>query len=322
MNHFFRLRALLRRSRLGADMADELRAHIETQTQRNLASGMSPEEAHAAAHRQFGSMTQIQERARDGRRFMWVENLVRDAGFAVRTLLKSPGFTSVVVLTLALGLGVNTVLFTWFNVAAFRPLPVPDPGLFPKGWLIGHPKLASRIFAVGSGLPQTALPKVAMPILAIKQETEKTVRLGRVELASHLRSDRMATFGEIDSHGRSLTGSFYSANATFNIRSTSFFNTITRNGITMALRDGLSIRRTRSARPKERCAVENGLVDESARMGAVDSALGRRWQPESIDWPKVPARRRGARVKLVGRNEIMPGNPAVASVTHQTLCAV
>src|SRR5687767_7501518 len=97
MNPFFRLRALFRRPRpREADIAAEKRAPIAT--------------------------------VQDGRRFMWVETLVRDAGFAVRTLRKSPGFTSVVVLTLALGLGVNTALFTWFNAAAFRPLPVLDPG--------------------------------------------------------------------------------------------------------------------------------------------------------------------------------------------------
>lgn len=129
MNLITRFRSLFRRDKLEADMVAEMRAHIDAQTQRNLAAGMAPDDACAAAHRQFGGVAQIQERARvDHRRgFVWLDNLARDAGFAVRTLRKSPGFTSVVVLTLALGIGVNMTLFTWFNAAAFRPLPVRDP---------------------------------------------------------------------------------------------------------------------------------------------------------------------------------------------------
>ncbi len=125
MKRFFR--ALFCRSRLDADMAAEIRAHLDAQTQRNLAAGMSVDDARAAAHRQFGGVAQIQERAREVRGLVWLENLVRDAGYAARSLVKSPGFTSVVVLTLALGIGVNSALFTWFNAAAFRPLPVRQP---------------------------------------------------------------------------------------------------------------------------------------------------------------------------------------------------
>lgn len=109
-------------------MAEEMRLHVELQTERNMAAGMKPEDARYAALRQFGNVAGIQERVRDGRYFIWLENLVRDIGYALRSLRKSPGYTGVVVLTLALGLGVNLALFTWFNAAAFRPLPVPDPG--------------------------------------------------------------------------------------------------------------------------------------------------------------------------------------------------
>jgi predicted permease len=124
---FVRFAGLFRRKRHEAEMNDELRAHLEGLIDRNVAAGMSPEEARYAALRAFGGVEQIKERARDRLRLMWLENLIRDAGFAVRTLRKCPGFTSIVVLTLALGLGVNTALFTWFNAIAFRPLPVPDP---------------------------------------------------------------------------------------------------------------------------------------------------------------------------------------------------
>ncbi|HEX2101748.1 MAG TPA: ABC transporter permease, partial [Candidatus Synoicihabitans sp.] len=106
----------------------ELQAHLDGLTERHIAAGLSPEEARNAARREFGGVAQIQERAREARSVIWLENLARDIGFSVRMLCKHPGFTIVVVLTLALGLGVNTALFTWFNAAAFRPLPVSDPG--------------------------------------------------------------------------------------------------------------------------------------------------------------------------------------------------
>ena len=122
-----RLHSLFHKEKLDAEMSEEMRAHLELQTEENIARGMSPEEARDAALRSFGGVEQIKERARDLRSFVWLENLARDASLAVRALRKSPGFTSVVVLTLALGLGVNTALFTWFNAVAFRPLPVRDP---------------------------------------------------------------------------------------------------------------------------------------------------------------------------------------------------
>lgn len=123
---FFRIGAFARRRSLEAEMNAELQAHLEDLTERHLAAGLSPTEARQAAQREFGGIAQLQEQARDARSVVWLEHLVRDFGYAVRSLRKNPGFTLVVVFTLALGLGVNTALFTWFNAAAFRPLPVAD----------------------------------------------------------------------------------------------------------------------------------------------------------------------------------------------------
>jgi predicted permease len=123
-----KVRSLFHRGKLDAEMRDEMRAHVELQTERNIAAGMDADEARYSAMRRFGNMASLQERARDGRRILWLENLYRDATFAVRTLRKSPGSSSVIVFTLALGLGVNMAVFTWFNAVAFRPLPVRDPG--------------------------------------------------------------------------------------------------------------------------------------------------------------------------------------------------
>lgn len=109
-------------------MAEEMRVHLEMLAERNRAAGMSEVDARFAAHREFGGVEQVKEICREQRGWVWVEQTWRDLRHAVRGLRKSPGFTLVVVLTLALGVGVNTALFTWFNAAAFRPLPVPNPG--------------------------------------------------------------------------------------------------------------------------------------------------------------------------------------------------
>jgi predicted permease len=118
---------LFRRRKLDAEMTEEMRLHVELQTERNMAAGMKPDEARFAALRQFGNVASIQERAREVRHWVWLEQLGQDLRYSLRSLGKSPGYTGVVVLTLALGLGVNMALFTWFNAAAFRPLPVPQP---------------------------------------------------------------------------------------------------------------------------------------------------------------------------------------------------
>ncbi|MBL9205813.1 MAG: ABC transporter permease [Opitutaceae bacterium] len=123
---FFRIGAFARRRSLEAEMNAELQAHLEDLTERHLAAGLTPTEARQAAQREFGGVAQLQEQARDARSVVWLEHLVRDFGYAVRSLRKNPGFTFVVAFTLALGLGVNTALFTWFNAAAFRPLPVAE----------------------------------------------------------------------------------------------------------------------------------------------------------------------------------------------------
>src|SRR5882762_7498070 len=103
-----RFRAFFQKEKLDAQMNDEMRSHIEMQTQENIEEGMKPEEARYAALRQFGRVESIKETCRDQRRVNWVENIVRDVRYGARMLLKNPGFTVVTVLTLTLGIGANT----------------------------------------------------------------------------------------------------------------------------------------------------------------------------------------------------------------------
>ena len=122
----FRLQPLFRKKRIEAEMSEEMRVHLEMATEANLAAGMSPAEARAAARREFGGLEQVKESYRDQRGLPWLEDTLRDLNYAVRQLAKARGFTAVVILTLALGIGANTAIFSVFYGVLLRPLPYPE----------------------------------------------------------------------------------------------------------------------------------------------------------------------------------------------------
>ena len=122
-----RLRGLFGHEKLDADMTEEVRQHVEHRTQANLAAGLSPDEARYAAQRSFGGVDQLKEVAREQRGWMALEELLRDFRFALRSLAKSPGFTAIAILIVALGIGAASAMFSAVNALVLRPVALPEP---------------------------------------------------------------------------------------------------------------------------------------------------------------------------------------------------
>ncbi len=137
-----RLRALFRREELDQELSDELGFHLEKQIEQNIAAGMSAEEARYAALRSFGGVEQIKEECRDAWGVRFIDTLLQDLHFGLRMLAKNPGFTAVIIISIALGIAANTTVFSIANGLLWGTLPVKDPGrlvVFTKGASRSYP---------------------------------------------------------------------------------------------------------------------------------------------------------------------------------------
>lgn len=129
------LRHWTRRDQLEAELEEEFQLHVDLRARQLESAGSTPSEARAEARRQFGNRTSLKEESRMLWTTRWIEESAQDFRYALRTLQRSPSFTVAAVLTLALGLGLQTALFTVFNGTVLRPFAVRDPfSLFQVSW--------------------------------------------------------------------------------------------------------------------------------------------------------------------------------------------
>ena len=121
------LRRFFTRRKRDAEFAREMEAHIEMEIDENVARGLSPEEARRQARIAFGGEEQVKEECRDARGTRWLEDLAQDFRYALRTLRQRPGFAAVALVTMALGIGATTVMFTVVNGVLLKPLRYGEP---------------------------------------------------------------------------------------------------------------------------------------------------------------------------------------------------
>ncbi len=131
---FLRVRNLFRREQLDRELNDELAAHLAMHIDDNIAAGMTPEEARRDALLKLGGIEQAKESFRDHRGLPFLETFLQDVRFGLRTLRKSPSFAAIAILTLALGIGSTTAIFTVVYGVLLRPLPYPSPDHIVRLW--------------------------------------------------------------------------------------------------------------------------------------------------------------------------------------------
>ena len=190
-----RLRGLFLKRNLERELADEIESHLEMQIEDNQRQGMSPEEARYAALRKFGGVDQVKETYRDRRGLPFLETFLRDFGYGGRMLRRSPIITTVAILSLALGIGANTALFSVVDAVLLKTLPVEAPDrLLIFEWQAG------RAFRTGgtSGTSNVTVPSGMRGLSLFPYQAFKEMQQAQVAAGSESPLSDLFAFGPIN----------------------------------------------------------------------------------------------------------------------------
>ena len=215
-----RLRGLFLKRNLEQELADEIQSHLEMQIQDYERHGMNPDEARYAALRKFGGVDQVKEKYRDRRGLPFVETFLRDLGYGARMLRRSPIVTTVAILSLALGIGANTALFSVVDAVLLKTLPVEAPDrLLVFEWQAGR---AFRTTGM-SGTSNVAVPPNMRGLSLFRYEIVERMQQAQVAAGSETPLSDLFAFGPISKltakvgdeaeiiKGQAVSGNYFAA---------------------------------------------------------------------------------------------------------------
>src|SRR5262245_22470437 len=185
---FHRLLGLFLKRRLERELEEEIRSHLEMQIEDNLLQGMSPEDARRAARLRFGGVEQVKEAYRDKSRLGWIESLWQDLRYAIRTLFRNPIFSVVAMLTLAIGIGSTTAIFSVVHALLLKPLPYPDSDRLVRLVVIQSPG--------PPGQSSTGGPQRVPGGVSVRELSELSSRMRSVSTLGVYTVARMTSTGE------------------------------------------------------------------------------------------------------------------------------
>jgi hypothetical protein len=177
---------LAKRWTIDRELHDEATFHIESRSQELQRLGIPVAEALAQARREFGPVIRMQEDSRQTWQFIWLEQLLADLRYACRSLIRDPGVTVVVLSTLALGIGVNTAIFTVTNAVVFQPMPYPKPDQLVVVWQTERRRGSRFVVSAANYLDLKTRAKCFEELAAIQEFKDRDFNLGQHERSEHV----------------------------------------------------------------------------------------------------------------------------------------